>query len=340
MKKLKGLLSLLLALVLVFASSVTFLAQELPRINFVVLGDSIASGHGLANTHTCYASVISAEKGYYLSNDAVPGHTTDNLLWVVCHSTIARKDIEKADLISISICGNDLIQFLSKADTSVLMDILLNGVNAKAVKEAAEIIKYNLESVCTEIRRLNPDAPIIFQTQYNPLYANNQYSTYAPMAEKLVPVFDDIFDSICKDYRNIFIADVHDAFANYYKEAGSYDVIQSDGIHPSDKGHALIADTILGVIEKLEKDGIVPIAPLFYYMLGDADSNQKITVSDATTIQKTVAGLLALNGDIAKLCLDADQNGSVNIKDATMIQKYIAGLEANANIGTYLPFYE
>ncbi len=342
MQKIKRLISCLLATLIIFfgVTSTCAAKPDLPRINYVVLGDSIASGYGLKNTLDCYAAKISAEKKYYLSNDAVPGHTTDDLLWTVCHNTTAINDIEKADLISISICGNDLIQFLTKADSLTLMDIILNGVNAKAVKEAAETVKFNLESICTEIRLLNPDAPVIFQTQYNPLYANDQYSTYAPMAEKLVPVFDEIFESVQNDFSNIFIADVHDAFDSYYKETNSYDVIQADGIHPSEKGHSLIADVITDVIDKLEKDGLVPKTPTLYYLLGDVNGDQKITVSDATSIQKIVAGLLTFQGDIAKLCLDADQNNSVNIKDATMIQKHIAGLEANANIGTYLPFYD
>lgn len=331
---------MLLALILIFASFSATSAQEIPGINFVVLGDSIASGYGLKNTLDCYSSSIAAQKKYHLFNDAVPGHTTDDLLWVVCFNSIAREDIEKADIISVSICGNDLIQFLSNADTATLMDILFNGVNAKAVKEAADTVLFNLESICTEIRLLNPTAPIIFQTQYNPLYANEQYSTYASMAENLVPVFDEIFTSLCNDYSNIYVADVHDAFDTYYKETGSYDVIQADGIHPSEKGHTLIAKVILEKIDELEKSGLVPVAPTFYYLLGDVNGDKKITVSDATAIQKIVAGLLTFQGDIAKLCLDADQNDSVNIKDATIIQKHIAGLDANENIGTYLPFYE
>lgn len=342
MKNTKRILSLLLALLLILSGLTAVSAQEpeLPQIDFVVLGDSIASGYGLNNILDCYAVKISAEKKYHLLNNAVAGHTTNDLLNVVCNSSIARTDLEEADLISISICGNDLIQFLSKADTSTLMDIMFNGVNAKSVKAAAETVKLNLENVCTEIRLINPDAPIIFQTQYNPLYANNEYSSYASMAEKLVPVFDEIFDSICNEYNNIYVADVHDTFDKYYKEEKSYDIIQSDGIHPSEKGHALIADTIIDVIDELERKGLVPAAPDLYYLLGDVNGDRKISVSDATAIQKIVAGLLTFRGDIAKLCLDADENGSVNIKDATIIQKHIAGLEANKNIGTYLPFYE
>lgn len=340
MKKAKHLLSLLFAFIFLLSSTTAYSGAEIPHTNFAVLGDSIASGYGLKNTLDCYAAKVSAEKKYHLSNDAVPGHTTDDLLWVVCHSASARESIRNAHLISISIGGNDIIDFLSNADTSTLFNIMLNGTNSTAVKEEKEIITHNLNSICNEIRLLNPDAPIIFQTQYNPLYASEQYNSYAAFAENLVPVFDEIFNALCSKYANIRLADVHGAFDSYYKTSGSYDVIQSDSIHPSEKGHALIADVLLEVIGELEAEGLIPVAAKYYYLLGDTDGNQKITVSDATAIQKIVAGLLTFQGDIAKLCLDADENGAVNIKDATTIQKHIAGLESNKNIGTYLPFYE
>ena len=216
---------------------------------------------------------------------------------------------------------------------------MLNGTKSKAVTEAVEKITLNLENVCTELRLLNPHAPIIFQTQYNPLYANEQYSKYASFAEQLVPLVDEVFDNLCKNYNNIFIADVHRAFDNYYKESSSYDVIQADGIHPSEKGHALIANVITEKINQLEEAGLVPVAAKHYYLLGDADNNGTITISDATTIQKIIAGLLVSNNQITGLCMDADQNGDVNIKDATMIQKHLADLESNPNIDTYLPYY-
>ncbi len=342
MKKFKKFVTLILALLLVVVPASSTFSAEIPQNKFAVLGDSIASGYGLDNAHTCYASLISAEKSYHLTNDAVPGHTTLDLLNVICNSENARKAISNADLISVSIGGNDLIQLLSKSkdDTSAMLDIMLNGVNAKVVKNAVENVKFNLNGVCTELRLLNPDAPIIFQTIYNPLYANDQYSSYASFAEMFVPVMIDVLTELCNEYENIFIADVYTAFDAYYKETGSYDIIHSDGIHPSDKGHALIADVVLEVISELEQKGLVNPPALYYYLLGDADGNGRISISDATVIQKIVAGLLTYRGDIATLCLDATEDSSVNIKDATAIQKHLVSLPANQNIGTYLPFYE
>lgn len=332
-----------LALVLVMLSLLvpisSMAAAELPHTRFAVLGDSIASGYGLENIHDSYASLISAEKSYYLTNDAVPGHKTNDLLNVICNSKDARESVTNADVIAISIGGNDLIGLFANADTATILDIMLNGVNAKVVDEFVNKVTRNLDSACTEIRSLNPDAPIILQTIYNPLYANKEYGAYASSAEMFVPVMMEILDGMCRKYENVFTADVYTAFDNYYEENKSYDLIQSDGIHPSVKGHKLIAEVLTNKINELEKAGLISTAPTFYYLLGDADSNGKITISDATTIQKVVAGILTYTNGTTTLLLDATEDSSVNIKDATAIQKHLADLDTNPNIGTYLPYY-
>ena len=331
-----------LALVLVTLSllvPVSSMAAEPPLTKFSILGDSIASGYGLANIEDSYGVIISREKSYSLTNNAVPGDTTTDLLKVIRNNSSARKSVTDADVIAISIGGNDLIQLLFNADTSTLIDIMLNGVNSMAVTEATKMVTSNLDAICTEIRRLNPDAPVIFQTIYNPLYANKEYSSYASYAEMFVPVMMGIMDNMCKKYQSVFTADVYTAFDNYYKANNSYDLIQPDGIHPSVKGHKLIADVLISKINELEKAGLISTAPEFYYLLGDADGNNKISVSDATTIQKILAGILKVTNENATLLLDATEDSNVNIKDATAIQKHLADLDTNPNIGIYLPFY-
>ena len=57
--------------------------------------------------------------------------------------------------------------------------------------------------------------------------------------------------------------------------------------------------------------------------LGDTDNDGKITVKDATLIQKAVASIIKLD-DTASKCADVNADGKVNIKDATAIQKFVA----------------
>lgn len=60
-------------------------------------------------------------------------------------------------------------------------------------------------------------------------------------------------------------------------------------------------------------------------LLGDVNMDGAVSITDATEVQKAIAGLLSLNEYQNKLA-DVNKDGSVSIIDATQIQKYLAGL--------------
>ncbi|MGN0503993.1 MAG: dockerin type I repeat-containing protein, partial [Ruminococcus sp.] len=59
--------------------------------------------------------------------------------------------------------------------------------------------------------------------------------------------------------------------------------------------------------------------------LGDVNMDGKINISDATEIQKGIAGLVSLSDYQNKLA-DVNKDGKSNVADATHIQKFVAGL--------------
>lgn len=68
-------------------------------------------------------------------------------------------------------------------------------------------------------------------------------------------------------------------------------------------------------------------------LLGDVNLDGKVSIQDATLIQKAIAKLATLD-EVQTAVADATEDGNVNIKDATAIQKWIAKFEdANQNIG-------
>ena len=66
-------------------------------------------------------------------------------------------------------------------------------------------------------------------------------------------------------------------------------------------------------------------------ILGDTDLDEKVTILDATAIQRTLASLPTNSYD--KKAADADEDGKVTILDATAIQRHLASLPTNQNIG-------
>lgn len=72
--------------------------------------------------------------------------------------------------------------------------------------------------------------------------------------------------------------------------------------------------------------------PLNDFYVGDVDLDGKVTIKDATMIQKALADILTLSYESETLA-DVDRDGKITIKDATAIQKYLAGLESGSAVG-------
>lgn len=70
-------------------------------------------------------------------------------------------------------------------------------------------------------------------------------------------------------------------------------------------------------------------------MCGDADFDYKLSVKDATIIQKYVAGMVEFDAPQSQMLEVADTNDdyTVDIKDATAIQKYLAGIASSGHVG-------
>lgn len=67
-------------------------------------------------------------------------------------------------------------------------------------------------------------------------------------------------------------------------------------------------------------------------LLGDANGDGSVTISDATNLQRYVAKVIDSTSIVEEFA-DVDKNGTINVKDATYIQKYLVGLKDCANVG-------
>ncbi len=63
------------------------------------------------------------------------------------------------------------------------------------------------------------------------------------------------------------------------------------------------------------------------YNTGDVDMDERLSVKDATAIQKSVAQVEEYQQDVVELLMDYDGDGAVSVRDATAIQKTLVGLD-------------
>lgn len=105
----KKILSIVLALTLCFCSFTVVSSANDDKPFYLVLGDSIAYGSGLGNpTEACYGKIVADTNDYEYVNYFVPGHTTTNLIARLSQPEVIDA-LKKADIISISIGGNDFL---------------------------------------------------------------------------------------------------------------------------------------------------------------------------------------------------------------------------------------
>ena len=218
--------------------------QTRDPINFVVLGDSIAEGARALFDCNQYADRIANDRGYALQNFGKGGDTSATLLQKVTQDKEIREAIRRADIIEISIGGNDFYPSVYLIATGLLGDTGWIAPRRDALRE-------NFTAAVDKIRALKkPDALLIVQTLYNPAF------TFLPPTA--VGMYGEVVDGINAVIRGYLaahpgayrIADVHAAFQ------GRHGLVFIDMVHPTDLGHGVIAAVIEAVI-----DGTQPPQP-------------------------------------------------------------------------------
>lgn len=291
----------------------------------VYIGDSIAealigpSPLGERDNYGYYA-VLGKVNNYRYFNHSVSGYKTSGSMTGGSglvellnrddeNATLMKTHLEEADIIDISILGNNILQYnlglllLEVADPDfddkyaageTLINAMENGetVTRDSVEEPGQVVTFafpetykNLGEIIDRLRSLNEDATILFQTVYNPFYEGSTH-LHQPVMDKLAEITDvdgqfgesGATITTVKQYRavaqklldllnsNLYryldehpgafeIIDVNKRFDEITKldvnEDGEVDLsgdclgrylIFDDWTHPSNFGHAVIAD--------------------------------------------------------------------------------------------------
>lgn len=291
----------------------------------VFIGDSIAealigpSPLGERDNYGYYA-VLGKSNNFKYYNHSVSGHKTsggmtgegsDGLLEMLMredeNATLMKSHLMEADIIDISILGNNILQynlglllleiadpeFESKYESgNTLINALENGdtVTRPSVEEPGATVVFDfpptvrdLEQIIARLKELNPTATILFQTVYNPFYEGSIH-LHQPVIDELAKITDDgrfgkegepiatvaQFREIAQDlleylngmlysyldehegdfeiidvnkrFDEITKSDVVDEQTNLSSDCLGRYLIFDDWTHPSNFGHAVIAD--------------------------------------------------------------------------------------------------
>ncbi|PTX64890.1 lysophospholipase L1-like esterase [Melghirimyces profundicolus] len=211
-------------------------AKEQETLNYLVLGDSVARGFGSEKTgpHGYSSLVVKGlgqdEISLNLVNKGVVGQTSTKLRNYIQKKDI-RESIANADLISLTIGGNDLLKVALKENNPLRVISDFNRIQAQ--------YKENLSGILKEIRSLNHEAPILITSLYNPV---SKGEPFYRISNHLLNQWNVGLKQMAYGYSLTLVVDVADRLP-----AGSRNWL-SDQIHPNDRGYRLIADGILDEI--------------------------------------------------------------------------------------------
>lgn len=235
---LKKIISIVLSVVMLLSLCITAFAAE-EKLNFLSLGDSIAAGAGLFDAdEQVYGAIVSNTNGYNFKNDAISGHTTQNMIKRI-HEEKVTEDIKNADIICISIGGNNFLQ-------SNLAELMIDATAKKDYSKFDDIaanLYTDIDTFITYIKGINPDAAILYQTLYNPMYVTKALrDAYQQGADRI--------NATIRQY-----AEDHSGAYTVVEVAGAFgddeSLVAIDYIHPNSKGHVVIAREVLKVLKDM-----------------------------------------------------------------------------------------
>lgn len=211
-------------------------ADFIPRnVQIVALGDSLTQGVG--NEHE------EGEGGYLpflreelesmksinqvkFKNFGKKGNRTDQLLKRMKKQEI-ETSIEDADMVIITIGGNDIMQ--------VFKENML-GLKLKKFITAESGYRDRLNEILSLVRQYNPEAAIVLVGIYNPFM--KWFSDIEEMDE-IVRNWNEASEEISQQHTKTLFVPVADLFINKEEK-----LLYKDYFHPNEEGYKLMADRI------------------------------------------------------------------------------------------------
>lgn len=232
--------ALLAMLAGLFLTAVPCSAASVRPLFYTALGDSIATGYGLSNASYSYTSLFARYLGAKEKNLAVNGLDSAGLLKLLNKETPAAY-LERSDVITISIGGNDLLGVITKDISAVESGNFDANSMISALDTAETNFQNNWPAVIRKIRSYSPHAVIIATTLINPYegvsFAGLDLGSFADPYIRQV-------NSVIKSNASLGYL-VADSYAAFQKDAGrklsnaeskAYDLDP----HPNSQGHYII----------------------------------------------------------------------------------------------------
>lgn len=208
-------------------------------LKIAALGDSLTEGVGASNEEGGYIHYLQNDleslkgvKEVTFYNYGIRGHRSSQLLERIQEEEV-KDHVSKADLIILTIGGNDVMKVVKDNFFDLNLDLFQEGKVS---------FEDNLNKIMKAVRHINPDAVILLIGLYNPF---SQLFANIDEFNQILTDWNEAGQNVVAQYNNSYFVEIEDIFA----DAG-IELLYEDLFHPNDKGYQLIADRVFEAITK------------------------------------------------------------------------------------------
>jgi lysophospholipase L1-like esterase len=213
------------------------------RYAMVAIGDSLTLGVGDDTNNGGYVGRVQSElelvldhsSDVYATNLGRKGLRSDQLLQRLNKGEMV-EDLTSADVITMSIGGNDLMR--------VVQGNILN-LTYEPFREEAILFEQRLQDILVKVREHNADAPIYVLGLFNPFHI---WFEEVPEMDTILQEWNDTVQRAAQGYEGVVFVPIEDIFTSPEAER-----ISPDMFHPSAVGYSLIAKRVLTFMVPDEK---------------------------------------------------------------------------------------
>jgi len=186
-------------------------SNQRTAVRIVALGDSLTQGVGDQQDDGGYTGRIKTmvhrqnHVKVTMHNYGLAGDRSDQIEKRLVASPSMQKQVGKANAITLTVGGNDLLQTLTK-NVTINQQSRLN----KQLDQAEASYALRLQSLLSTIRQYNGQAPIYLYTIYNPIYV------YFANLDQITNAVDDwnaVTAKTAKRYKSLYLVDINRALS-------------------------------------------------------------------------------------------------------------------------------
>ena len=229
-------------------------------VTYVAIGDSLTKGVGDSTNQGGFvpllAQSLTNETGleFKAINYGVSGNTSSQILSRIQEKKEIGKDLKQAQLLTITVGGNDLRKAILE-DTS--------NLDLDRFEKASKAYEKNLKQIIELARKDNPDLPVYVVGIYNPLYLNFPDLTEL---QTLVDQWNQRTEETLSAYQGVYFVPINDLLykgidgksgvteSELGKETVTNDALyDEDSFHPNQTGYEIMKEAVLEKIHATEK---------------------------------------------------------------------------------------